>query len=262
MKATDIANQESDFQITGIDGKGKKFILSDTSVPIPGEAGSMAYTSCTQANNDSSFYYTDLVAKKKITLHFTMGYLKGDIATLSTPSNHVSVPFVVGRNGKTYNLFASKYWSYHLGPSAVGGNQPMSQSCIGIEISNIGPLKKIGSNLVTSYSDSDVYCQEADTQFYTALATPYRGFSYYATFTDAQYETIITLLRYLTSKYGIPRQFVDAGKRYNTLTADEFVNFTGIVSHVNCRTDKVDIGPAFDWDRVIAGVTAPAQQSV
>ncbi len=255
MKASAISAHETNFQTTGIDAKGKKFTLKNSSVAVPGDASMMDYILLTQANNDTSFFYQEIITKKKIVLHFTMGYLKGDIATLTTPNNHVSVPFVVGRDGKIYNLFGSKYWSYHLGPNAVGGNQQMSSSCLGIEISNIGPLKKIGNNLVTSYADTDVYCTAAETQYYKALAAPYRGFSYYATFTNEQYDSIITLLRYLTARYGIDRQFVNESKRYNTLTQSEFVNFDGIVSHVNCRTDKVDIGQTFDWDRVINGVT-------
>ena len=262
MNVANIAAQETDFRANGIDGQGKAFTLKDSSVAIPGESGVLNYVACTRTNNDASFYYQDVIAKKKINLHFTMGYLKGDIATLSTPNNHVSVPFVIARDGNIYNLFGSKYWSYHLGPNAVGGNKEMSSTTIGIEISNIGPLKMVGTNLVTSYSDTDVYCAASDTQYYQALATPYRNFGYYATFTDQQYDSIITLLRYLTAKYGINRQFVEESQRYNTLAESEFVNFNGIVSHVNCRTDKVDIGPAFDWARVIAGVTAAAQSAV
>ncbi len=256
MKASAISAQEMDFQNTGIDGNGKKFILKNSSVAIPGETGVMDYILLTQANSDTSFFYQDVIVKKKVVLHFTMGYLTGDIATLTTPNNHVSVPFVVGRDGKIYNLFGSKYWSYHLGPKAVGGNKQMSGSSIGIEISNIGPLKKIGDNLVTTYADSDVYCTMVETQYYQALAIPYRGFSYYAAFTDAQYESVTNLLRYLTATYGINRQFVDEAARYNTLPQNDFVNFNGIVSHVNCRTDKVDIGHAFDWDRVINGLAS------
>jgi N-acetylmuramoyl-L-alanine amidase len=183
-----------------------------------------------------------------------MGYLKGDIATLT--KQHVSVPFVVGRNGIIYNLFASKYWSYHLGPGAIGGNTGMSRECIGIEISNIGPLKLIGDNLVTTYSDTDVYCSLAETQFYTKLNTKYRNFEYFATYTPAQYEAISKLLKFLCAKYSLPKNFVNEPQRYAIMTEDAFKSFTGIVTHVNCRSDKVDIGPAFDWNKIIAGVNS------
>lgn len=127
----------------------------------------------------------------------------------------------------------------------------MSKECIGIEISNIGPLKKIGNNLVTTYSDSDVYCSVSETQYYTKLPAKYRGFEYYAKFTDAQYEAVARLIRFLCAKYNIPKTFVAGTKRYDVLSEAEFTAFKGIASHVNCRRDKTDIGPAFEWQRII-----------
>jgi len=249
MKATSIATHENTFQTTGVDGSGKKFILKEGTFSIKGTAETIKIMDCARENGDKSFYYQEETAKKKVVLHFTMGYLKGDIATLTR--QHVSVPFVIGRNGVIYNLFASKYWSYHLGPGAMGGNTAMSRECIGIEISNIGPLKKIGDNLVTTYSDTDIYCSLAETQFYTKLNTRYRGFEYFATYTPAQYEAIRQLLKFLCAKYNLPKNFVNEPARYEVMTEDGFRNFTGIVSHVNCRKDKVDIGPAFEWAKIM-----------
>jgi N-acetylmuramoyl-L-alanine amidase len=252
MKAAGIFNHENSFHTTGIDSNGKQFVLKEEIVKIKNTNETLKITDCVRHNGDKSYYYEEETAKKKIVLHFTMGYLKGDIATLT--KGHVSVPFVIGRKGNIYNLFASKYWSYHLGPSAMGGNTAMSKESIGIEISNIGPLKKIGNNLVTTYSDSDVYCTLAETQYYTKLGTKYRGFEYYAKFTDAQYTATIKLIKFLCAKYDLPKTFVTEAKRFDTLTSNEFSNFKGIVSHVNCRTDKVDIGPAFDWNRIKSGI--------
>lgn len=249
MKASSIPTHENTFQSTGVDSFGKRFILKEGTFPIKGTAETIKIMDCARDNGDKSFFYQEETAKKKIVLHFTMGYLKGDIATLT--KQHVSVPFVVGRNGIIYNLFASKYWSYHLGPGAIGGNTAMSRECIGIEISNIGPLKKIGDNLVTTYSDNDIYCSLAETQYYTRLNTKYRGFEYFATYTAAQYEAIKQLLKFLCAKYSLPKNFLNEPERYNIMTETGFKNYTGIVSHVNCRTDKVDIGPAFDWNKIM-----------
>ena len=249
MKASSIPTHENSFQTTGVDSSGKKFILKEGTFTIKGTTETIKIMDCARDNGDKSFFYQEETAKKKIVLHFTMGYLKGDIATLT--KQHVSVPFVVGRNGIIYNLFASKYWSYHLGPGAMGGNTGMSRECIGIEISNIGPLKKIGDNLVTTYSDTDVYCSLAETQFYTKLNTKYRGFEYFATYTPAQYAAIGMLLKFLCAKYKLPKTFLNEPERYAIMTAAGFTNYTGIASHVNCRMDKVDIGPAFDWNKII-----------
>ncbi len=101
-------------------------------------------------------------------------------------------------------------------------------------------------------SAKDVYCDLTESQYYRKAS--YRGYNYYATFTDAQYMSLITLLRYLTGRFNIPRRFLPLASRYET--HNDIANFRGIVSHVNFRTDKFDIGLAFDWDQVIKGVSA------
>lgn len=257
MKATSIPRHEKRFFENGLDSFGKKFKLTKLTVPIKGSSEVMEYVSCRRENKDTSFYYGSKFDKTQIVIHFTAGYLKGDVATLTTPSNHVSVPFIIARNGTILNMWSSAYWSYHLGPGAVGGNTAGSKRTIAVEVSNIGYLNKVGNNLTSAYSKNDVYCSLNEENFYTKLATPYRGHSYFATFTNNQYNSLIILLRYLTKQYGIPRSFLPEGKRYATGSANAMGNFSGIVSHVNYRaTGKWDFGPAFDWDRLISGVVS------
>ena len=152
-------------------------------------------------------------------------------------------------------MWSSAFWAYHLGSGAIGGNTNGSKRTIAIEISNIGFLKEIGNKLVTVYSDNDVYCDLMEKQFYTKLDTPYRGQQYYATYTKKQYESLIILLRYLTAEYNIPGEFLPEDKRFDIGSANELVNFKGITSHINYRSSgKWDIGPAFDWDRIITSL--------
>lgn len=257
MKATSIPRHENSFFTNKTDALGKRFSLEEKSISIRNSSEVMKYVNCRRTDNDDSFYYNDAFEKTQIVIHFTAGYLKGDVATLTTPGNHVSVPFILARNGAILNMWSSKLWSYHLGPGAVGGNTAGSKRTIAIEVSNIGYLKKIGNNLVSAYSDTDVYCSLDETNFYQKLDTPYRGHSYYASFTGAQYNSLIVLLRYLTAQYNIPRDFLPENERYVTGSASEIPNFRGIVSHVNYReTGKWDFGPAFDWNKVISGVQA------
>jgi N-acetylmuramoyl-L-alanine amidase len=253
MRAESIADHEADFDNRGIDSHGKYHSLSQGSIQIPGEADNMDYVRVKPMSGDESYFYKSRHEKDQIVLHYTMGYLKGDIATLTTPDYHVSVSFVIGRNGTIYNLFFSGFWAYHLGPGAVGGNQTRSKASIGIELSNIGPLRSQGERLATYYSDSDTYCMKNQNPLY--LNANYRRFESYATFTDAQYNSLIKLLRYLTAQYNIRRAFLPIPERFEARS--EIAEFNGIVSHVNYRrSGKEDIGPAFGWDRVIAGVSA------
>jgi len=193
----------------------------------------------------SGYYYQKEVKKKSVVLHFTAGYLNGDINALTTKNYHVSVPFVIARNGKIYQLHDPKYWSYHLGPAAIGGNETCSSQTIGIEISNIGPLTLKGKTLYT-YTGSK-YCELSETAYYQKVS--YRNKSYYATFTKAQYQTLKKLLSVISQEFDIPYKFLPLSKRYSTFsTNSDAQNFTGICSHVNFRTDKFDIGPGFDWN--------------
>ncbi len=251
MKATSIANHEKTFFETGRDSDGKEFELTEMTVPIKGTNEVLPYINCRPKNGDTSFFYQEKNTKTQIVLHYTAGYIKGDVAALSRPNNHVSTPFIIARNGKILNLWSSAYWSYHLGSGAIGGNTNGSKRTIAIEMSNIGFLKRIDNKLVTVYSDTDVYCDIREKQFYTKLESPYRGELYYARFTRRQYHSLQLLLRYLTAEYNIPRAFLPEDQRYITGAENELVNFKGIVSHVNYRSSgKWDIGPAFDWEKI------------
>lgn len=253
MNVERISDYEQDFDKTYLDSDGKKHTQSQKMVEIPGEKAFMKYMEVRPSSGDKSYFYPAKFGKDQIVLHYTMGYLKGDIASLTKPNNYISVPYLIGRNGTIYNLFASDYWSYHLGEGALGGNTVRSKATIAIELSNIGPLKKIGNNLVTTYNDNDVYCSLNQRQYY--CEGPFRNFNYFATFTDQQYDSLIALLRFLTSNYKIPRKFLDKEKFHETTA--EVSSFNGIVTHVNYRSSgKTDIGPSFDWERIKKGLNA------
>ena len=49
------------------------------------------------------------------------------------------------------------------------------------------------------YQRKDVYCEIDQTHTYADA--PFRGHDYFATFTNAQYEALVVLLRYVTARY-------------------------------------------------------------
>ena len=221
--------------------------------------------------NRSDYYYPTEHRKRRIVLHFTAGNVRSDMITLTQQSRHVSVPFVIGRDGTIFQLFPSKYWSGHLGAGVGNGKgtgNPQDKATIGIEISNYGYLVPKGQTLETIYSRQkdpntgkigpvDAYCSLDNAAAYTTIDQPFRDQTHYAAYTPEQLDSLIILLRYLTTKYDIPRQFLPPDQRF--ATTQDVLNFNGIVSHVNYRSSgKWDIGPAFDWGAVIAGVQAAA----
>lgn len=188
------------------------------------------------------WYYKTKTKKNKIVLHFTAGILHGDIGELTR--QHVSVPYVVARNGTIYELFHPDYWSYSMGPGATGGNTTQSKGSIGIEISNYGPLKKEGDVLKTIYGK--VYCTLLQTDAYVKV-DDFRGYQYFATYTNAQYKSVDSLITNLCRKYDILRKLPRPFERDITFKEDPG---EGIWSHQNFREDKLDVGPAFLWNRI------------
>ncbi len=238
-----IKDYETQFDTTLTDSDNVKYeVTKNTSFPFP--------LAVLKPKGITNFFYPDEQKKTAIALHFTVGYLTGDLGTLIEQDSHLSVPFVIGRNGTVYQLFNSKYWAYHLGRGTVGSNTVNSKRTIAIELSNIGPLTRHDGELRNIYGSK--YCAVNEKSFYTKLDNSYRKYTYYSTFTEEQYESLSKLISYLCSKFNIPREFLPIETRYSLFSdTNEARNFEGICSHVNFRAyGKVDIGPAFDWNKI------------
>jgi len=267
MRYSSLASVEEKFRT---DANNGEYSLQPFSIPVPGEQLTLEGMLCTPVNRSGYFHDVEY-PKKQILLHYTAGQLVSDLSALTKQDNHVSVAFVLARDGTIYQLFPSKFWSgsIGLGLGNTGTGNARDKQCIAIEISNYGFLVERDGNLETVYSrmtnvngnvgPADVYCSLTETAAYQKLATPFRGQLYYASFTKQQYQSLIVLLRYLTAKFQIPRVFLPEATRYNT--TNDVLGFNGIVSHVNYRpSGKWDIGPAFDWQQVIEGVQAATFQ--
>jgi N-acetylmuramoyl-L-alanine amidase len=213
-----------------------------------------------------TYYKEEETKKVRIVLHYTMGQIEGDLTTLTGNKGNISVSYVIGRDGMIYYLFNTQYWSFHLGRGSIGGNTEQSAITIGIELSNVGPLTKVGEEYFMRVDIGDgqfkdlFYCKSEETDLYQVLDQPFKGAKVYATYPEAQYDALIRLLRYLTALWDIPRAFLPEADRFKT--SEKVLSFKGIVTHVNYRPeDKSDIGPAFDWKKLIVGVTADTYES-
>jgi N-acetyl-anhydromuramyl-L-alanine amidase AmpD len=200
-----------------------------------------------------NYFFEKERKKTGIVLHFTAGFLAGDIPTLTQKDNHVSVAYVVARNGRVYELFPPQFWSFHLGKGTVGGNEECSAATIGIEISNIGPLKLSGGKLHYETSKGlQPYCDASETEFYVKADEPFRKAEHFATYTAAQYASVKALIDLLSAKFGIAKNFIAGKQRFEPFaTAKAAREHAGVASHVNYRkSGKWDIGPSFQWDLV------------
>jgi len=269
MNFQNLTALEDNMAATGNNGE---YNLQKFSLPVNGESLKLNGM-LTTPKGRSKYYYAVEHPKQRIVLHFTAGHIRSDLNALTRNEYHVSVPFVIGRNGVIYQLFLSKFWSGHIGKGIGNTNTGNAQDkvTIGIELSNYGFLTEKNGNLETYYSrqkddqgnigPADIYCSLAEQSAFQKIPVLFRQQSYYASYTPAQYDSLIILLRYLTAQYKIPREFLPESTRYQT--SDEVLSFKGIVSHINYRPDgKWDIGPGFDWQKVIQGVQASQYTAV
>jgi len=232
----ELPKKEGKFHKYLTDSYGKVFTKED-SPTMPGTVR------LSHPNDD--WYYKTKTKKDKIVLHFTAGFLHADIGELT--KQHVSVAYVVARDGTVYELFDPEYWSYHLGPKATGGNKKNSSSSIGIEICNNGPLT-LENGILKTWSGSP-YCtiDQADAFVKVKDEGGFRGHKYFASYTKEQFRTLDLLITNICRKHKILRKLPKLNER-----AQKFVNDPGegIWSHQNFRSDKFDVGPAFEWDRI------------
>lgn len=77
-------------------------------------------------------------------------------------------------------------------------------------------------------------------------------------FTDAQYASLIrlgaTLCRVLPKIRPVAPRDADGRICNHTLSDEQLANFHGILGHYHFSHEKVDPGPALNWDRVLEGV--------
>jgi hypothetical protein len=153
MRYTALSTLDDTFLHSG----ANEYLFRKISAPIKGKNLTIEGLLCTPLNR-SGYYYAVEHPKKRIFIHFTAGHIRSDLSTLTRNNYHVSVPFVIGRNGTIYQLFSSKYWSGHIGKGIGNTNTGNVQDkvTIGIELSNYGYLSEHTGNLKTIYSRQKV----------------------------------------------------------------------------------------------------------
>jgi N-acetyl-anhydromuramyl-L-alanine amidase AmpD len=198
-----------------------------------------------------SQYYKEVTEKKQIVLHHTAGNSSGiatiqnwntddrgriaTCVTISGPGNKQSP------DGEICQAYSSTYWAYHLGiKQEVFRARKLPQiaidkHAIGIEICNWGQLEKVGDKYI-NYVDREVPADQV-----TKLDTPYKGYTYFHRYSDAQIESVKNLLIYWRDQYKINLTF-----NYDqcfTVNNTALTGVNGLYTHNSYRKDKVDIYP-------------------
>lgn len=120
---------------------------------------------------------------KFIVLHFTAGWTsEGDIDTLAKSDRPASAHGVLSREGEWTQIVPFDTIAWHAGPSKSHGYIGINNYSIGIEVSNIGYLKKLGPDL---YQDEYGNRIHGDGHFYNgkrkAVSPPVEWHEHYNT---------------------------------------------------------------------------------
>ena len=187
-------------------------------------------------------FYREESVKKQIYLHHTAGTGSGDnvFSWWGKDKPRIATCVVIDRNGTIVQGFDSKYWAYHLGLT----NQMFKDNgaswvnldkiSIGIELIAWGQLTKKGEKFY-SYTGKEIKGDEV-----TTLSKPHRGFKHYHSYTQAQIDSVIDLLKLWEKRYGIDISF---NADIFDVTPRAFKGESGVFTHCSVRKDKVDIFP-------------------
>lgn len=176
----------------------------------------------------------------------------------------LSVPFMLDVDGTIYQTLDLKERAWHAGEA--------NDRSVGIEIAHMGAYEKPEG--IQRY-----YATDADGPYFvlpaaeSGVLTP--GFIprpsrrelicgqihgrtlHQYDFTDEQYAALIKLTAALHRALPrialeVPRN-PDGSVRNNVLSPEELDAWSGLIGHWHITTNKIDPGPAFNWDRVLEG---------
>ena len=184
---------------------------------------------------DASFIETPNVSPNRIrprlaVIHYTASLdANSAIRTLTNPRSRVSAHLVVDRDGEITQLADFDRRCWHAGPSAWNGWTDLNSHSIGIELVNIGWMRKARDGaLIDSYGRRHSPMTIGGT-IESEHARVGSGVFHWQTYTEAQISATESLLR----------------------TLDEIYGLIAALSHeeIDTRGWKTDPGPAFPMTR-------------
>jgi N-acetyl-anhydromuramyl-L-alanine amidase AmpD len=234
--------------------KLNNFNIEDDPTSDLSETPTALFSDCPLPNGE---YVKEKFEKKTIFLHHTLGWHNPERVIRSwgrDSRGRVGTAFVIGGqsvkandskyDGSIYRAFDEDYWAFHLGTRKY--NAMAEKESIGIELCSFGPLTKTDKGYVT-YTGTLV-----DKSQVEILDEPYKGYTAWHMYSDAQIEATVNLIQYLCDKYnidptnGLITRVHDLGftKAFEFDSKVRSGNVeSGIYTHGMIRTSKSDIYP-------------------
>lgn len=176
------------------------------------------------------------IIPKLITNHYTAGStFEGDFNTLFKRKNSVSAHLLVGRDAEVVQGVPFNRKAWHAGPSKYKHLKGINNHSIGIELQNMGYLKKVDQFTYTNWNGTIKYSyQDIMRKGWTLQKHRHSriggGVYYWIEYTDKQLQVL---------------------EEITTALIEHYETIEYIVSHeeIDTRGWKTDPGPAFPMDR-------------
>lgn len=175
-----------------------------------------------------------------IIVHDTAGGLDaaGSIAWLSNPQSRASAHFVIGRDGKVFQLVSTNIRAWHAGESKLGNRTNVNGFSIGIEFVNPGLLTPSGAHDARAAFGA-VYSRKA----YKIEERPKSSthpVGLWMPYTQAQLDAGLQLCLDIRDTYNIkyfePHWFISPGRKIDTNPLFPLISFQG---RINGRVDPL-----------------------
>lgn len=207
----------------------------------------------TQYPIPSDQYIRTETEKTQLFLHHTAGNPNpfGTFNWWTSTASRIATCIVIGgkpsrkrdqwKDGEIVQGFSSKYWAYHLGLKKAIFKaydlpyKPLDKTSIAVELCNWGQLEMDDDGRFRTYVDSEVPEQEV-----VQLDMPFKGYTYYHAYTDAQLDSLYELIVYWKDRYSLPLFY---SEELWSVSRNALAGMPGLYCHNSVRKDKVDLSP-------------------
>jgi hypothetical protein len=193
-------------------------------------------------------YFPGREQKSGIALHHTVGgSAKSTFHYWAANDEMVGTAYIIDRDGTIYEIFEPTAWAWQFGlrwPSA--DKIAFEKRFVGIEIASEGGLVESNGELYCFGTVSPKSLKPRGEAF--DCGRDYRGYRYFDRYEPAQMDSLCSLLDWLCSELGVPKEVPANPTEYR---GEALKQFSGIIGHTMVRLDKTDPlpDPAF-WDRL------------
>ena len=219
-------------------------------------------------------YFQEETDKTQIVLHHTVGgSARSTFEYWQSNPDRIATAYIVERDGTIYEVFDPLYWAHHLGLK-MPKNVTYNKRTIGIELASEGSLRsgtELNMRSPIAFDPNYLYAFDIDVppfshakklyhlynddvnghKFFNA-GIEWRDYMFFDAYDEPQVVATIALVNHLCEQFSIPKELIPNADKleFDVSTLEH----SGIITHANCRADKTDLSPAWDWQRLENGL--------